>query len=100
MLKYLWKYKKNKKTLSDLSKNGAIIIDVRSKEEFRSNSLPNSLNIPLDDLKNRIHEIDKNKIIILCCATGARSGLAVPIFKKNGFHQVFNAGKWQNLFSN
>ncbi len=91
-----WSNKKVKAQLPSLLEQGAIIVDVRSESEFRLGSRPGSLNIPLDKLNQRSHELDKNKPIILCCASGARSGMALGILKKNGFAHVINAGAWTN----
>jgi rhodanese-related sulfurtransferase len=91
-----WRFKKIKSALPELIKNGATIIDVRSPGEFLQGSRPGSINIPLNDLNQRLKEIDKNKNVILCCASGARSGVATTILKKNGFNNVVNAGPWTN----
>jgi rhodanese-related sulfurtransferase len=40
--------------------------------------------------------LDKSKTIILCCASGTRSGMAFGILKKNGFKNILNAGAWNN----
>ncbi len=85
--------------LPELIKNGAIIVDVRSPIEFEQGSRPGSLNIPLDQIASRLKELDKNKTIILCCASGARSGMALGILKANGFANVINAGSWANTLN-
>lgn len=75
---------------------GAIVVDVRSKAEYAMGARPGSFNIPLDELSQRWKELDKSKKIILCCASGARSGMALGILKSLGFQDVVNAGSWMN----
>jgi rhodanese-related sulfurtransferase len=79
-----------------LAAEGAVIVDVRSPAEFAAGSRPGSVNIPLDMLARRAAELDKTKPVVLCCASGARSGMAVRILKGLGFRNVTNAGPWQN----
>ena len=65
---------------AELVKNGAIIVDVRTPGEFRSGHIKESINIPLDDIKNKTTELkNKNKVIITCCRSGNRSGMATNI---------------------
>ena len=90
------RYKAVKRKLPQLIKEGALIVDVRSPGEFSAGSRPQSLNIPLDTLAQRAKELDKEKPVILCCASGARSGIAAGILKRQGFKTVVNAGPWQN----
>lgn len=97
-----WRFFKGKKVkaqLPELLKNGAIIVDVRSAAEFKQGSRPGSLNIPLGDLNSRYKELDKDKTIVLCCASGSRSGMAVGILKSHGFANVINAGSWTNTLN-
>ena len=80
-----------------MKKEGAIIVDVRSKEEYRQGHIPGSLNIPLDTLQNNLKLLKPNNSVITCCASGMRSRMAISILKKNGFINVFNAGNWSQL---
>lgn len=82
--------------LPELLAQGATIVDVRSPEEYLAGANPVSVNIPLDQVAHKISSLDKTKTVILCCASGARSGMAVSIFKQHGFEKVYNAGAWQN----
>ena len=83
---------------SQLIKQGAIILDVRSRGEFASGHIKNSINIPVDQLVNNLSKLkDKNKCIICCCASGMRSGTARRILEANGYNAVFNGGGWQQL---
>jgi phage shock protein E len=80
-----------------LVKNGAPIIDVRTKGEFQGGHIKGSQNIPLDTLKAHMAKLDKNKPVIVCCASGMRSGSAKGILKANGFVEVHNGGSWMSL---
>ena len=77
----------------ELMKNGAIIVDVRSPQEFRSGHAKKSKNIPLPELKIKIKTI-KDKEIILVCKSGGRAGMAKSILKKEGI-LAYNLGPWQ-----
>jgi rhodanese-related sulfurtransferase len=82
----------------DLSKKmseGAIIVDVRSPQEYAGGHVKGSKNIPLDKISGEIEAIKKwNKPVITCCASGMRSGSAASILKNNGV-EAYNAGPWQ-----
>ncbi len=82
---------------AELMKQGAIIIDVRTKGEYQSGYIKNSLNIPLDGLRNNLPKLKKDKCIITCCASGMRSASAKSILKSSGFAQVHNGGGWIGL---
>ena len=75
---------------------GAVVVDVRSPAEFAAGNRPGSLNIPLDTLPDGAAKLDRTKPVVLCCASGARSGIAAGILKTLGFRRVTNAGPWQN----
>lgn len=83
---------------SELIKQGAIILDVRSKGEFAGGHIKNSINIPVDELSNNFSKLkNKNKCIICCCASGMRSGTAKRILESQGYTTVFNGGSWNGL---
>lgn len=83
---------------SELIKQGAIILDVRSKGEFAGGHIKNSINIPVDQLNNNLSKLkDKNKCIVCCCASGMRSGTAKRILELQGYQSVFNGGSWNSL---
>jgi phage shock protein E len=79
-----------------LVKDGAQIIDVRSKDEFNSGHVKGSINIPLQELSNQIGRIKKDKPVIVCCASGMRSGSAKDLLQSSGF-TVINGGGWEGL---
>src|SRR5512145_1599964 len=73
-------------------RHGAIVIDVRSKEEFQDKHLPGAVNIPLDDLSSEIGRVapDKSKTLLLHCLSGGRSGIARFSLKRMGYSSVHN----------
>ncbi len=83
--------------LQEIITNGAVIVDVRTKGEFQSGHLRNSVNIPVDSLEQNINKLKKDKPVITCCASGARSASAMRTLKSNGFNQVYNGGAWTSL---
>lgn len=91
-----FRFKAVRGKLPQLAAEGAVIVDVRSPAEFAAGSRPGSINIPLDTLAKGAAKLDKTKPVVLCCASGARSGIAVGILKGLGFRSVTNAGPWQN----
>ncbi|WP_297088835.1 FAD-dependent oxidoreductase [uncultured Draconibacterium sp.] len=71
-----------------------LVIDVRTKGEFMSGAFPNALNIPLDDMMSGNMDIGENKDreIIVYCASGARSAYAQQVLKQRGYTNVTNGG--------
>ncbi|QNJ97921.1 rhodanese-like domain-containing protein [Constantimarinum furrinae] len=85
------------KKIEDFMKRDAVIVDVRSKAEYEKGAIPESKLIPLPEIESRISEIkDWNKPVILCCASGVRSGNAARILNNNGI-EAMNGGGWQSL---
>ena len=83
---------------AELVKNGATILDVRSKGEFAGGHIKGSINISVDTLRNNLAKLkDKNKPIITCCASGMRSASAKSILQSNGYVNVYNGGGWNSL---
>lgn len=83
---------------ADLIKQGAIILDVRSKSEFSSGHIKGAINIPVSVLAQQLGQLkDKNKTIITCCASGMRSASAKSVLKSNGYTNVYNGGGWNSL---
>lgn len=79
-------------------KEGAIILDVRSKGEYAGGHIKGSINISLDALNKNLNKLkDKDKAIITCCASGMRSASAKSILKSKGYNQVHNGGGWRSL---
>ena len=80
-----------------LVKEGAIVLDVRSAGEFSGGHVKGAINIPVDALKSNLKRLDKNKVIITCCASGMRSAAAKSVLKANGYANVHNGGGWMSL---
>lgn len=84
--------------LAQLAKDGAIILDVRTKGEYTGGHIKESINISLDQLNANLSKLkDKNKTIITCCASGMRSTSAKSFLKSNGYSNVHNGGGWMSL---
>ena len=83
---------------AQLLKDGALIVDVRSKGEYASGHINGSINISVDTLRSNLGKLkDKNRTIITCCASGMRSASAKSILKLNGYTSVYNGGGWSSL---
>ena len=83
---------------AELVKQGAIILDVRSKGEYAGGHIKGSINISVDTLANNLSKLkDKNQPIITCCASGMRSASAKNILVSKGYTQVHNGGSWGGL---
>ncbi len=80
-----------------VKEKGAVIIDVRTSQEFHSGHIQGALNIPLQSIDQQIEKIRKyNKPIITCCRSGARSGVAAAQLRSKGI-EVYNGGSWNSL---
>ncbi len=82
--------------LAELVKNGAQIIDVRTKGEFDGGHIKGSVNIPLQSLQQNLGKIKKDKPVITCCASGMRSSSARGFLQSKGY-EVYNGGGWMSL---
>jgi rhodanese-related sulfurtransferase len=73
------------------------IIDVRSYEEFQSAHAVDSINIPLQEITERLEELKKMDLpLVLCCASGNRSGMAERFLTQSGI-ECCNAGSWLDI---
>ena len=78
-----------------------IVVDVRSMEEFNGGAYPEAINIPVDELTKRHDELgNKNREIVVYCASGARSAYAQQMLKQLGFSNVKNGGGIATMMSN
>ncbi len=64
--------------------NGASVIDVRTTEEFARGSVPGARNIPLDDLRGRLGELERTREYAVMCQVGLRGHVAARILSQNG----------------
>ena len=80
-------------------KNGALVLDVRTSEEFNEGHLENAVHIPYDELDTRLGEISnaKEREIVVYCRSGKRADVAAQILKEGGFKLVFNGVGYSNL---
>ncbi|MBC8207918.1 MAG: rhodanese [Desulfobulbaceae bacterium] len=68
---------------------GAIVLDVRTKDEVSGGKFKNAVAIPLDELGSRLSELPKDKKIYVHCTSGARADMAAQELNKNGFKASF-----------
>ena len=76
--------------LKDSKPESTILLDIRTQDEYALGSLPGAVNIPLDELRERMNELPKDKAIITFCAVGLRGYLAYRILVQHGFKNVKN----------
>ena len=62
-----------------------IRLDVRTKKEVSRGAIPGFINIPLDELRDNLHQLDQNKPIYVHCQSGLRSYIACRILSGNGY---------------
>lgn len=83
-----------------LIQQGAVILDVRTIDEYKGGHIKGSVNIPVQNLGGHdLKGIDKNKPVITCCASGMRSASAKSILQARGYSEVYNGGGWLSLRS-
>jgi CoA-disulfide reductase len=76
--------------VSKISSDTGVLVDVRETPEFELGTIPGSVNIPLDNLRERLGELPKDKTIYLFCQVGLRGYLAARILMQKGFKDVRN----------
>ncbi|HWI90058.1 MAG TPA: rhodanese-like domain-containing protein [Flavisolibacter sp.] len=80
--------------------NKASVVDVRTPSEYLDGHYPGAVNIPLNELAQRLNEFrEMKKPIVAYCRSGARSGMAVSLLKQNGFSEVYNGGGLFDLYN-
>ena len=76
---------------------GKPVIDVRTPQEFNGANAPGSLNIPLNEIVDRLEELKAmEQPLILCCRSGNRSGQAAYYLSQQGI-ECYNAGSWTDV---
>ncbi|MED4205304.1 FAD-dependent oxidoreductase [Neobacillus mesonae] len=78
---------------------GGLLIDVRESMEREFGFIVGSTNIPLDDLRNRLEDLPKDRTIYVSCQVGLRGYLASRILKNNGYHVKNVDGGWKTYSS-
>lgn len=87
-----------KNKLKDILAKGAIVIDVRTANEFDRGKVPDSINIPLDRIAANSEQIrNYNRPVVCVCTSGSRSGQAVKLLKTAGIKEVYNGGNWMTV---
>lgn len=75
----------------------AFLVDVRTPEEFQAGTVKGAVNIPLDELENRIAEFEGKGQIVVFCRSGSRSSQAKSILDRHGIPNVTDGGPWQQV---
>ncbi|MDR2968956.1 MAG: FAD-dependent oxidoreductase [Tannerellaceae bacterium] len=72
-----------------------LLLDVRTESEFSMGNIPGAMNIPLDDLRDRLSEIPENKTLYIYCAVGLRGYLACNILMARGYNACNVSGGYK-----
>ncbi|GIU27785.1 rhodanese-like domain-containing protein [Shewanella sp. MBTL60-007] len=80
---------------------GALVVDVRTPEEFAQGHLPNAINIPYEQINTAFSnkQIAKDRSVVVYCRSGNRSGIANQMLVREGYTNVYNGGGYQMLMS-
>src|ERR1039457_7133172 len=80
----------------DYLRSGALVIDVRSPGEFNAGHLPNAVNLPVDEMDTTLPDRlkDKDRVLLLYCQSGMRSGMARSRLAGLGYAHAFNLGSY------
>lgn len=96
LLSFLFGNNKSKQIRTFLARN-AVIIDVRTPEEFKQGHIHGALNIPLQQISVQMIKVKQlNKPVITCCRSGMRSASAAGLLKSSGI-ECINGGAWDSL---
>lgn len=76
---------------------GAVILDVRTENEFSTGHIKGAVNISLGTIRERYQELDTSKTYITVCSHGLRSVKVMNLLKDRGFKHVYNGGAWSDL---
>jgi rhodanese-related sulfurtransferase len=80
-----------------IRENRGTVVDVRSYEEYSGGHVAGSKNIPLPEIQTRMEELKSlEQPLILCCASGGRSGMAQQMLSAQGM-ECYNGGSWMNV---
>ena len=67
-----------------------VVLDVRTVSEFNDSHIEGAINIPVEEIANRLSELDKNDELLVYCRTGNRSATAVGILEDAGFTKIYH----------
>src|SRR3712207_2396038 len=85
--------------IDQLLENGAYLLDIRTEEEYSLENIKGSTNIPLDELRDRMNEIPKDRDIYVTCQIGLRGYIGCRILSQNGFN-TYNLDGGYSLYAN
>jgi len=90
---------KNPKVAWEHIQQGAMVVDVRTPEEFAEGHLENAINIPFENIAEEFTKrgIAKDQSVVLYCRSGRRSGIAQESLVKLGYSNTYNGGGYQSL---
>lgn len=92
-----YRYVTMTKDLDKLIERGAVILDVRTPQEYATGHIGGSVNISLGTIRERYTELDTAKTYITVCSHGLRSVKAQQLLQERGFKHVYNGGAWADL---
>jgi len=85
--------------ISALNNNTDLLVDVRTSKEFEAGHMLHAINIPIDEIRNRLNELPKNKTIYIYCEAGMRGYLAHRILRQNDYQNVLNLSGGYSLWN-
>lgn len=89
---------KSESEISRLIAEGALVVDVRTPEEFASGAYPGAVNIPLSQVPDRLSEFGaQDRPIVVYCHSGNRSSQARAILRQAGYSQIYNGGGLRDM---
>ena len=81
-----------------INDSSTTLVDVRTSSEFQSGNVEGSINIPLDEVPDRINDFKAMKgTIIVYCVSGGRSGQAAAFLEMHGVENIYNGGGWMDV---
>lgn len=93
----MWPFSGSKHNGRELVANGALLLDVRTPEEFEGRHLEGAVNIPVQELATRVPELGaRERPIVVYCRSGARSASAASLMKSAGYEvlDIGGIGNW------
>jgi rhodanese-related sulfurtransferase len=73
-----------------------VVLDVRTPEEYQDGHIPNAILIPLQELENKLNDLDKEEPYLVVCRSGNRSAQASEILTSNSFANIYNMAGGMN----
>lgn len=90
--------KMSAQAIQSMNSNAYTLVDVRSKAEWNGGKAANAIHIPMSEIKQRMHEVPKDKPVVCICASGMRSLSAAATLGQAGYKPVYNfsggMGSW------